>query len=209
VKLPSGYSTTDYSVSAASKGWSAGWPTCSAINGGAMKKLTLSNGCVIAGGVHQNIWELSGLVLNEITRRGHPFHNGWCWGASCRAIAGTSRASNHSWGLAIDLDAPTNPYTTGTQHDIPDWAYALLRSYGFGLGADYSGRRDYMHAEFMGSVSDAAIMTALARQQIGGGGPPPPPPPPPPPGGGGGNPPPPATTRHWLDSVIPVLNWSS
>lgn len=168
--LPSGLSTNDYGISAASKGWGAGWPNCAAINGGAIKRLTLSNGCVIAGGVHQNILELTGLVLNEITRRGHPFRNGWCWGAECRAISGTSRASNHSWGLAVDLDAPNNPYTSSGQHDIPDWAYALLRSYGFGLGADYSGKKDWMHIEFMGNVSDAAIMTALARKNIGGGG---------------------------------------
>lgn len=175
MKLPSGYSTTDYGPSAAQKGWGAGWPTCSAINGNQMRKLTLSNGCVIAGGVHQNILELAGLVLNEITRRGHGFHAGWCWGAECRAISGTNRASNHSWGLAFDLDAPENPYTTTGQHNIPDWAYNLLRQYGFGLGADYSGRKDWMHAEFMGTPSDAAIMTGLARQQLGGGQPPQPP----------------------------------
>ena len=38
--LPSGLSTTNYSISAASKGWGAGWPNCSAINGGAMVKVT-------------------------------------------------------------------------------------------------------------------------------------------------------------------------
>jgi hypothetical protein len=127
------------------------------------------SGAEFAGGVHRNIAELVGLICNEIERRGYRFVPGWCWGASCRAIAGTSRASNHSWGLAIDMNAPNNPYTSSGVHDIPDWAFALFRSYGFGLGADYSGKQDWMHAEFQGNVSDAAIMTGLARKNIGGG----------------------------------------
>lgn len=169
--LPSGLSTTNYSISAASKGWGAGWPNCSAINGGAMVKVKMTrSGAEFAGGVHRNIAELVGLICNEIERRGYRFVPGWCWGASCRAIAGTSRASNHSWGLAIDMNAPNNPYTSSGVHDIPDWAFSLFRSYGFGLGADYSGKQDWMHAEFQGNVSDAAAMTALARRNIGSGG---------------------------------------
>lgn len=189
--LPSGLSTTNYGVSAAQKGWGAGWPNCAAMNSGQMVKFKLTrSGTDIAGGIHRNIVELFGLIANEIERRGYMFHPGWCWGASCRAIAGTSRASNHSWGLAVDINAPNNPYTSSGVHDIPDWAFALFRQYGFGCGADYSGKQDWMHVEFMGNVSDAAVMTALARKNIGGG------------GGGGGvvtTPDPPTTDEDaWL-----------
>jgi hypothetical protein len=167
--LPSGLSTTDYSRLAHAKGWGPGWPSCGAINGGSIRPLRLErSGTSIAGGVHANITELFALIGNEIERQGYRFVPGWCWGAECRAISGSSTPSNHSWGLAVDINAPTNPYTSTTQHDIPNWAFALLRSYGFGLGADYSGKRDYMHAEFMGTPQDAALMTGLARRSLGG-----------------------------------------
>lgn len=169
--LPSGISTTDYSRLANSKGWSSGWPSCAAINGGQIVKINLTrSGTSIAGGVHRNIAELFLLIGNEIERRGYMFHPGWCWGAECRQISGTNTPSNHSWGLAVDINAPNNPYTSSGQHDIPDWAFALFRSYGFGVGADYSGKKDWMHVEAMGTVADMAAMTALARKNIGGGG---------------------------------------
>lgn len=78
----------------------------------------------------------------------------------------------------MDINAPTNPYTSSGQHDIPDWAFAILRRYGFGLGADYSGKKDWMHAEFQGTPGDADIMTQLAAKEFSGEQPPPPPPPP-------------------------------
>jgi hypothetical protein len=79
--------------------------------------------------------------------------------------------TGNSWGLAVDINAPNNPYTSSGVHDIPDWAYNLFRSYGFGCGADYSGKKDWMHIEAMGTPSDMAIMTSLARQNLAGGGP--------------------------------------
>jgi LysM repeat protein len=127
------------------------------------------SGAAIAGGVHANIQELVQLIIDEIERRGYLLHPGWNWGAECRAISGTNTPSNHSWGLAIDINAPNNPYTSSGQHDIPDWAFAIWRSYGFGVGADYSGKKDWMHTEFMGTPSDAAAMTALARRNLAGG----------------------------------------
>jgi hypothetical protein len=169
--LPSGISTTSYGTLANGKGWGAGWRTCTAINSGQMAQFTTARSkTLIAGGIHRNVVQLFGLIANEIERRGYMFHPGWCWGASCRQIAGTNTPSNHSWGLAIDINAPTNPYTSSGQHDIPDWAFALFRQYGFGVGADYNGKKDWMHVEFMGNPSDAAIMTALAVKNIGGGG---------------------------------------
>jgi hypothetical protein len=162
------------------------------------------SGTSIAGGVHRGIAELFTLVGNEIERRGYMFHPGWCWGAECRAISGSNTPSNHSWGLAVDINAPNNPYTSSGQHDIPDWAYNLFRSYGFGCGADYSGKKDWMHVEAMGTPSDMAAMTALARRNIGGGPVVTPPTQPTP-----GPTPTPDPTGHWLNAVIPVLNWSA
>jgi hypothetical protein len=166
--LPSGASTADYSRLANSRGWGPGWPACGAINGGQLRQVTLSNGARILGGIHANVQELFTLIGNEIIRRGYSFRDGWCWGGECRSISGTSTPSNHSWGLAVDVNAPTNPYTSSGQHDIPDWAFALFRSYGFGCGADYNGKKDWMHVEFMGTPSDAATMTGLARRNFTG-----------------------------------------
>ena len=163
--LPSGFSTTDYSQSANARGWGAGWQTCEAINAGRMKPVTLArSGAEIAGGMHATVAPLAEACFNAIEARGYLLHPGWCWGAECRQISGTNRASNHSWGLAADLNAPTNPYTSTGEHDIPDWAYDLLRSYGWGLGADYTGKKDYMHVEWMGTPSDAVTMLALAAK---------------------------------------------
>lgn len=201
--LPSGASTFDYSRLANSRSWGSGWPACGGMAGNIVQVKLSRSGTSIAGGVHRGIAELFTLIGNEIERRGYMFHPGWCWGAECRAISGSNTPSNHSWGLAIDINAPNNPYTSSGVHDIPDWAYALFRQYGFGCGADYSGKKDWMHVEAMGTPSDMAIMTALARQNIGGSGPVIPIPTPTP------DPGTPAPTKHWLTSVIPPLNWSA
>jgi hypothetical protein len=107
-----------------------------------MKPVTLArSGAEIAGGMHAAVAPLAEVCFNAIKARGYLLHPGSCWGAECRQISATNRASNHSWGLAADLNAPTNPYTSTGEHDIPDWAYDLLRAYGWGLGADYNGKK--------------------------------------------------------------------
>lgn len=163
--LPSGLSTYNYGTLASGKGWGPGWPNCGP---GPTVTITLARSGTKLYQIHTKIARLVELISNEIERRGYPFHPGWCWGGECRAISGSNTPSNHSWFLAVDINAPANPYTSGTQHDIPDWAYAIWRAYGFGCGADYSGgKRDYMHVEFMGNPTDAAAMTALAERAFG------------------------------------------
>lgn len=165
--LPSGWSTTDYSRLANSKGWGSGWPNCGGMAGQLVGVAGPRSGATIQGGVHRRIQTLSQLLISESERRGYMLVKGWCWGAGCRAISGTSTPSNHSWGLAMDINAPTNPYTSSGQHDIPDWMFALFRRFGYGVGADYNGRKDWMHFEFMGTPGDADIMTALAVKEFG------------------------------------------
>lgn len=166
--LPSGWSTGDYSRLANSKGWGAGWPNCGGINQfGIAQVVGPVSRQSIQGGVNKRIQTLTQLIISEIERRGYLLVPGWSWGYGCRAISGTGTPSNHSWGLAIDINAPTNPYTSNGQHDIPGWAYDIFRRYGYGLGADYSGKQDWMHAEFMGTPGDADVMTALAIKEFG------------------------------------------
>lgn len=168
--LPSGLSTTNYSLTAASKGWGSGWPQCGGMNGQIEQVKGPVSGALIAGGVHTLIAPLVRALVGKTETGGYLLVPGWCWGAGCRAIAGTNTPSNHSWGLAVDINAPNNPYTSSGVHDIPAWVFALWRRFGFGVGADYSGKQDWMHFEFMGSPSDAALMTVLAAREFGSGG---------------------------------------
>lgn len=166
--LPSGLSTYDYSRLANSKGWQSGWPNCTGINQfGLAQVIGPRSGQSIQGGVNKRIQPLCQLLINQMEKGGYLLQPGWSWGYGCRAISGTSTPSNHSWGLAMDINAPTNPYTSSGQHDIPNWVYDMFRRFGFGCGADYSGRKDWMHVEAMGTPGDMDIMTALAVKEFG------------------------------------------
>lgn len=164
--MPSGISTYSYAQLASGKGWGPGWPNCGP---GPTQTVTLARSGTKLYQIHVKIARLVELIGNEIERRGYLFVPGWCWGGQCRSIAGSNTPSNHSWFLAVDINAPKNPYTSTGQHDIPDWVYAIWRAYGFGCGADYSGKKDWMHVEAMGSPTDMAIMTQLAERAFGGG----------------------------------------
>lgn len=166
-----GISLTNYSIGPVQKGWG---PHCS----GPRTTITLSNG--VRGTCHSDIAELSTLIMNEIIRRGYGIRQSDTGNYNCRLIAGTNVWSNHAWGLAWDLNWSTNPFTTARITDKPDWLFQLFNRYGFANGADYTGRRDWMHHEFMGSPQKAAEATELARRELAGDTPAPPPPPPPP-----------------------------
>jgi hypothetical protein len=80
---------------------------------------------------------------------------------NCRAIGGTQVASNHSWGLAADVNWNDNPFTSGTSHSMPLWVpREIFNPYGWAWGGDYTGsKRDYMHLEFLGSPTQADEQT--------------------------------------------------
>ncbi|HET7713816.1 MAG TPA: M15 family metallopeptidase [Patescibacteria group bacterium] len=66
--------------------------------------------------------------------------------------------SNHSWGLALDVNAPANPMTSdGVVHtNLPPNAGKIAKRYGFIWGGDYTGtRKDPMHFEFAGTKKNA------------------------------------------------------
>lgn len=85
-----------------------------------------------------------------------------------RVIAGSSRLSNHSFGLAIDINPLYNPYVsgeyvqpaTGTAYvdrngDFPykidrkDLCYQLFTAHGFTWGGDWKRPKDYQHFEYV------------------------------------------------------------
>lgn len=155
-----GISLTNYRVNAQDKGW--GTPCTQS-----RTTITLSNGVRIT--VASRIARLATLVLNEIIRRGYAIRQVDTGAYNCRYISGTTVWSNHAWALAIDVNWQTNPYTTKTVTDKPDWLFKLMNRYGFANGADYSGKHDWMHHEFMGSPDQADQATALAERELPGG----------------------------------------
>lgn len=91
------------------------------------------------------------------------------WGYIFRPVRGYEAAwaathdfkylSNHSWGLAVDLNAQTNPMTSdGRVHtDMPSWVIDEAHEVGLSWGGDYTGlRKDPMHFEVLRTPSDVA-----------------------------------------------------
>lgn len=149
------------------RGWGPGWP-----NSQPSKMVGLNvSGVSFPGGIREEIHDLMVILLTESEQRGYiELHPGWCWGYADRAIktstGGTTNVpSNHSWGLAGDINAPVNGFGASS-HTIPAAMARLWNQYGFRWGGDYSGTKDWMHFEFMGTPADARAMTEKARKEL-------------------------------------------
>lgn len=150
------------------RGWGPGWP-----QGVPASQLVQVNvaGVRYPGGVRREISQLVELLTAESMRRGYvfgipgnPAHG--CWGYSNRPIAGTQTASNHSWGLAVDINAPRNPMRSPLTTDMPAWLPQLWESYGFAWGGRWTRTPDPMHYEYMGTPAQAAAHTARALTEL-------------------------------------------
>lgn len=140
---------------ASKRGWGPGWPNCQP---GTIVTITRPDGLRLP--VRREIAPLVAWLIAETERRGYDVKPGQTWGYACRAIRGSHTASNHSWGLAVDINAPANPMTSHLVTDMPDWMPELWARYGFRWGGTYRTRPDAMHYEFMGTPADAARYTA-------------------------------------------------
>jgi hypothetical protein len=116
------------------------------------------------GGVHLSVEpifrEALRLLVPHIRDGLHP---GWCWGYSHRVKRGASDLSFHAYGLALDLNAPNNPFVpsgAATAHTLPDSTAELVRPLGLEWGGAWTSPKDYMHLEFHGSPGEAAEITA-------------------------------------------------
>ena len=178
-------------LNAQERGWGPGWPNCDTSRIVPLEYVSLAGGVVrfpghriedgnfvedvaIPAGVRPEIHDLVLLLLRESEIRGYiNLRPGWCWGFACRPIKKstgelTDVPSNHSWALALDLNAPENGFGAST-HAIPDEMGKLWNRYGFRWGGDYSSTKDWMHFEFMGTPTDARAMLELAiADGIGG-----------------------------------------
>jgi D-alanyl-D-alanine carboxypeptidase-like protein len=146
---------------ASTRGWGKGWPTDRRRD---MAKVEAGGISVL---VHREIAPIVAALMAETIAGGYRLNPGECWGYANRAIAGTSTPSNHSWGLAVDLNAPSNPMADRLITDMPVWMVELWRRRGFRWGGDYTGRKDPMHFEYLGTLADAhQIVAALKAPAI-------------------------------------------
>jgi hypothetical protein len=161
------FSINDYSIRASDKGWGPGWPTDRSAD---MARVTADRSKA-AVNVHKRIARLVDLLLDETERRGYLAKPNQTGAYNNRAINDkdgrpTNTPSNHSWGLAVDLNSLDNDDSRdGIVHtNMPDWLPRLWGRYGFAWGGNYRGSsyRDPMHLEFMGAPADADDMTRKA-----------------------------------------------
>jgi len=87
-------------------------------------------------------------------------------GYNSRPIRGsTTTPSNHSWGLALDINWDKNPMTSTLITDMPGTVVNAWKDLGFGWGGNYGGRKDSMHYEYNGTPQDAARRIAALTGQ--------------------------------------------
>lgn len=127
-----------------------GWPVVT--DSGALTPLKWVTGRVLPGDVHA--------VFSELCRRFNaevePITQAHSWGWAYRPIRGASGGySNHASGTAIDLNAPRHPLgATGTFTAKQVTRIRAILADLDGVirwGGDYSGRKDAMHFEVVGT----------------------------------------------------------
>lgn len=127
---------------------------------------------IVAGGVkltvRREVAHLFKGFIDEIVSKGYPVARvADDWGFAFRTIRGSKAPSNHSWGLAADLNATTNPMTSdGRVHsDMPNWVPDVAARWGFFWGGNYKGsRKDPMHFEFLLTPADVSRFPLGARE---------------------------------------------
>jgi hypothetical protein len=127
------------------------------------------DGIPFVGGVHPKIHELAEVLLLECVERGYRIRDvpRQTWGFAWRAIRGTvATPTNHSSGIAFDVNSAVNWLGREDGGDIPAWMPNLFNEYGWRWGGDYTGRKDPMHFEFMGTPNDAAALTIKAKEEL-------------------------------------------
>ena len=147
---------------ASSRNWGAGWPNC---QGGKQVNVNVTGGARLA--VHRDIADLVRTLCEATVARGYAIRPSDSGGFNCRCIKGTNRPSNHSWGLAVDINWQTNPHKAPLTTDMPDWMPEMWEQCGFRWGGKYR-KPDTMHYEFMGTPDSVAGHLETARRFLDG-----------------------------------------
>lgn len=145
-------------TTAAQRGWGPGWPNCQSSKMTTIRPVGRAITCRREAAV----------AFDYLVRRFHhevenilgvPDDGAF----ACRPIRGSQPpvASNHSWGLALDLNWQQHPMgRSGTFRPGQVLAIHLLihEMSGFRWGGDYDGRVDEMHFEYLGTPKDMALL---------------------------------------------------
>jgi hypothetical protein len=102
-------------------------------------------------------------------KHGYDIKPGQTWGYANRPIRGTNKPSNHSWGLAVDINSLANPMGRTFVSDLPPGMVAMWTSCHMGWGGYFRSRPDAMHFEYLGRPGDVAADLATARRHLAGG----------------------------------------
>lgn len=148
------------------RGFGKGWPHCQQDQ---QTMIRLNSGLSIP--IRREIAELVTLLLNEVERRGYDLLPEQTGGFVCKQIfhrgKATGKPSNHSWGLAVDLNWHLNPFQSVLKTNIPPWMVSLMWSFGFFWGGWYNGDKDAMHFEFVKTPAQAVVLTNALRTALG------------------------------------------
>jgi hypothetical protein len=151
---------------ASSRGWGRGWPQ----NNAAKCTTVVSSLSRTAFMVRREVAPILKWLIDEVERRGFLIDHGPRdvnddWSFNNRPIAGTRIPSNHSWGLAVDINAQDYPQGQRSKRP-PQWVIDLFQKYSWHNGVDWSNP-DPMHFEFMGTPAEARwLVSALAAHHI-------------------------------------------
>jgi hypothetical protein len=143
------------SLRASAPSWGPGWPNC---DYGKIRKAT---GGGVSVNVDYRLAELTSLLLNETARLGYRMDQTQTGAFVCRPIGGTSTASLHSFGVAIDINWRENQFSYAPSYTIPRNVIDTWKKYGWRWGGDWSGKKDTMHFERTDTPESAAA--SLAR----------------------------------------------
>lgn len=155
---------------AAARGWGSGWPHCSAslMKTVVAKDQTPGEAFDIRVTVRGEVAPMVAALL-EATDKLYDINQHDTGAYNCRPISGTSTASNHSWGLAIDINWNENPQARPLHSTIPPAVIAMWNACGWFWGGFYAHSvPDAMHLEYIGKPSDVAKDTAKALAYLNG-----------------------------------------
>jgi murein L,D-transpeptidase YcbB/YkuD len=163
------FSRSDYAAAppavarndAKARDWGAGWPDCQ------REKLAAVERAGVKVYVRKEIAQLVATLL-EATEKTYKYDvkAGQTWGFACRAIRGSQAASNHSWGLAVDINSLANPMGSPFRSDIPPGVVAMWWAAGFYWGGWYQKRPDAMHFEYVRRPTNVAADLATAKSYL-------------------------------------------
>jgi hypothetical protein len=145
------------------RGWGEGWPQCQ------RGRIVAVARAGVTFYLRREIAPLVATLLEATEKRyRYDVKPGQSWGFACRPIAGTRTPSNHSWGLAVDINSQANPMGAMFKSNIPPAVVKMWWDCGFYWGGWYRSRSDAMHFEYVHRPADVPAHLAKARQYLNG-----------------------------------------